>query len=188
MKVCPRFSPSRLFQVRTPAEHLNLNQQVSSDSPASSAGLSTPKSHPAHTHKFPSFPDDINDIPTLHLTAGPVPRAMRRRRSHLQQWIEDQHHHTAHLDADSADAFDLSERGDGPASKQRVGTPCNPYLAYPHLGGPAVGPKNFNEAGSMHSYVVVDDAVDGPEGDHGDLDSEGAEVCVHAAALLHFAA
>lgn len=188
MKVCPRFSPSRLFQVRTPAEHLNLKQQVSSDSPASSAGLSTPKSHPAHTHKFPSFPDDINDIPTLHLTAGPVPRAMRRRRSHLQQWIEDQHHHTAHLDADSADAFDLSERGDGPASKQRVGTPCNPYLAYPHLGGPAVGPKNFNEAGSMHSYVVVDDAVDGPEGDHGDLDSEGAEVCVHAAALLHFAA
>ncbi|KAF7979393.1 hypothetical protein HWV62_42494 [Athelia sp. TMB] len=128
-------------------------------------------------HKFPSFSDDLNDFPTIHLTAGPLPHAMRRRRSHLQRWIEDQHYQT-HLDADSIDAFECSELEQDPATQQRIGTPCNPYLAYPHLGGPAVGPKAFNEAGSMHSYVVVDAPADGPGGedtDHEDLDAEGAE-------------
>ena len=108
---------------------------------------------------------------------------MRRRRSHLQRWIEDQHYQ-AHLDADSIDALECSELEQDPVTQQRIGTPCNPYLAYPHLGGPAVGPKAFNEAGSMHSYVVVDAPADGPGGedtDHEDLDAEGAEVCTRAA-------
>ena len=58
-----------------------------------------------------------------------------------------------------------------------VGTPPNAYLAYPHLKMPTFK-ESLDEVGSMHNYVIVDNAnidVDADE-DHITVDSEGAEV------------
>ena len=95
---------------------------------------------------------------------------LRRRRSHLKRWIEDQQHI-------EPDDFDF----DDPESPiERVGTPCNPYLAYPHLSVASFHPRTLNEVGSLHNYVVVDDIEDQThdDEDHVSIDSDGAEVCV----------
>lgn len=95
---------------------------------------------------------------------------LRRKRSHLNRWIQDQQYQVEH-----DDVFD-----DVPESPvERIGTPCNPYLAYPHLSVASFQPKTLNEVGSMYNYVVVDDVVDDetrPDDDHFSVDSDGAEV------------
>jgi hypothetical protein len=71
---------------------------------------------------------------------------------------------------------------DEPASPiERVGTPCNPYLAYPHLSAASFYRRTLDEVGSLHNYVVVDDVAEDEthiEEDHVSVDSDGAEVRV----------
>lgn len=97
---------------------------------------------------------------------------LRRRRSHLARWIEDQQY-IAHTDDDVFDAPDHVEE----AAMASVGTPPNAYLAYPHLKMSSFK-EPLDEVGSLHNYVVVDD-VDGDgdgDEDRDTVDSEGAEV------------
>lgn len=108
------------------------------------------------------------------LTPGNSKHNLRRRRSHLQRWIEDQQYHT-HAGPD--DASDILDDTESPVPT--IGTPCNPYLAYPHLGVASSHPRTLNEVGSLHNYVVVDDIPDEGdevEEDRASVDSEGAEV------------
>jgi hypothetical protein len=116
-----------------------------------------------------------NEINTTLLMPGHSQHILRRRRSHLRRWIEDQQYH-AHVESD--DFF--TDNPDSPI--ERVGTPCNPYLAYPHLSTATYQrPRTLNEVGSLHNYVVVDDALEDEtrvDEDHVSVDSDGAEVPV----------
>lgn len=103
---------------------------------------------------------------------GSSSHLLRRRRSHLAKWIEDQQY-IAHTDDNVFGASDHTEE----SVITTVGTPPNAYLAYPHLKMPSFK-EPLDEVGSMHNYVVVDD-VDGDadvDEDRMTVDSEGAEV------------
>ncbi|KIM88614.1 hypothetical protein PILCRDRAFT_813581 [Piloderma croceum F 1598] len=113
-------------------------------------------------------PKDIN---MALLMPGHSGHILRRRRSHLRRWIEDQQYQ-AHVEPDDF----LNENPDDPV--ERIGTPCNPYLAYPHLSKPSYYPRTLDEVGSMHNYVVVDDVLEDEthvDDDHASVDSDGAE-------------
>ncbi|KAH7916364.1 hypothetical protein BJ138DRAFT_995653 [Hygrophoropsis aurantiaca] len=73
-------------------------------------------------------------------------RTLRRRSSRLSQWLQELQNQS------SAQSTVVDLSGDADADNSG----CNPYLAYPHLSLAAVRPS-FDDAGSMHSYVVVDD-------------------------------
>jgi hypothetical protein len=134
------------------------------------------KDSPPDSPSFPTTsriddprPDEVN---TTLLTPGNPGHILRRRRSHLKRWIEDQQY----IEPD-----DFFAEPESPV--ERVGTPCNPYLAYPHLCGPS---KTLNEVGSLHNYVVVDDIVQDEthlDEDHVSVDSDRAEVRVF---FFHF--
>ena len=129
----------------------------------------------------PSFPTIDNlriprtppkDIDMALLMPGHSGHILRRRRSHLRRWIEDQQYQ-AHVEPDDF----LNENPQDPV--ERIGTPCNPYLAYPHLSKPSYYPKNLEEVGNLHNYVVVDDVLEDEthvDDDHASVDSDGAEV------------
>lgn len=149
---------------------LLLLLRESSDSPPDS--LSFPTTSKADESKGPHTP--LDEEHHAMIIPGTSRHMLRRRRSHLQRWIEDQHYITQ---GDSTDIFELSEDLETPIAA--VGTPCNPYLAYPHLAVGSFRSSTMDEVGSMHNYVVVDDTVDedaDEDADHVSVDSEGAEV------------
>lgn len=135
---------------------------------------------PPDSASFPTIDDPRvprtppNEIDTALLIPDPG-HVLRRRRSHLKRWIEDQQYH-AHVGPDDDDFFSSP---DSPV--ERVGTPCNPYLAYPHLSASSFHRRTTNEVGSLHNYVVVDDVADDDapaDEDRFFVDSDGAEVRV----------
>lgn len=116
-------------------------------------------------------PTPPQDIDIALLMPGHSGNILRRRRSHLRRWIEDQQYQ-AHVEPDDF----LNENPEDPV--ERIGTPCNPYLAYPHLSRPSYYPRTPDKVGSLHNYVVVDDVLEDEthvDDDHASVDSNGAE-------------
>jgi hypothetical protein len=141
-----------------------ISHSRNTDSPPDSPSFPTTSriDDPRNLH---TPPDEANPALLMPANSGHM---LRRRRSHLKRWIEDQQHI-------EPDDFDF----DDPESPiERVGTPCNPYLAYPHLSVASFHPRTLNEVGSLHDYVVVDDIEDQThdDEDHISVDSDGAEV------------
>ncbi|EGO05302.1 hypothetical protein SERLA73DRAFT_157878, partial [Serpula lacrymans var. lacrymans S7.3] len=88
-------------------------------------------------------------------------RTLRRRSSHLSRWLQEQQSHVSPKSSQADLDFDISD------DVQGVGTECNPYLAYPHLSGAALR-NSFDDAGSMHSYVILDESHDYPPVESGE--------------------
>lgn len=74
-----------------------------------------------------------------------VDATLRRRSSRLSRWLSELQLSTP------SDALDLED-------VDPVGTRSNPYLAYPHLSLAALR-CSFDDADSMHDYVVVDEDI-----------------------------
>ncbi|KAI6112506.1 hypothetical protein EDD16DRAFT_1168272 [Pisolithus croceorrhizus] len=85
---------------------------------------------------------DTDPFASLHL---PNP-SLRRRSSRLSRWLADLPNRSG-LSTPS-DIDDLSQ-------VEPVGTRCNPYLAYPHLGTMVHG-RTCEDDASTHDYVLVD--------------------------------
>ncbi|KZT30866.1 hypothetical protein NEOLEDRAFT_41761 [Neolentinus lepideus HHB14362 ss-1] len=73
---------------------------------------------------------------------------VRRRSSHLERWIEDQHRLST--TSEDTDAY-ISLNDDVPP----VGTACHPYLAYPHLTTRYCSEDVYKQ--TLESFIVVDD-------------------------------
>ncbi|KII94118.1 hypothetical protein PLICRDRAFT_416504 [Plicaturopsis crispa FD-325 SS-3] len=116
------------------------------DGPPGSPSSATTITHAGRP--YPVTPDERSTLPMR-------PRHIRRRSSHLQRWIQEQQCHTSA----SPSVVDLTNDLDEP----RVGTPCNPYLAYPHISlTPARHAKD--DLDSLHSYdLIADDDIPAPE-------------------------
>ena len=74
-----------------------------------------------------------------------VDATLRRRSSRLSRWLSELQLSTP------SDALDLED-------VDPVGTRSNPYLAYPHLSLAALR-CSFDDADSMHDYVVIDEDI-----------------------------
>lgn len=84
---------------------------------------------------------------------GSIPRhrrVVRRRSSHLERWIQDQHRLSTSSSSEDGDVF-VSLNDDVPA----IGTACHPYLAYPHLTTRHCSREDDKQ--TLESFIVVDD-------------------------------
>src|ERR1700691_251418 len=111
MQVCGSLLPN--FKVIVFLIHIR-DEDSPPDSPSFPETSRIDDSRSPHTP-----PDEVNTALLMPINSHHI---LRRRRSHLKRWIEDQHYHSQ-IEPD--DIFN-----DDPKSPvERIGTPCNPYLA-----------------------------------------------------------
>lgn len=153
MNATPTITPFQItmvcvFNLSREGLYLNISFSWSGlkDGPPGSPSSATTITHAGRP--YPVTPDERSTLPMR-------PRHIRRRSSHLQRWIQEQQCHTSA----SPSVVDLTNDLDEP----RVGTPCNPYLAYPHISlTPARHAKD--DLDSLHSYdLIADDDIPAPE-------------------------
>ena len=79
------------------------------------------------------------------------PTTVRTRKSgHIERWVEEQRRLAT--DGVGMNTGTNARASDSPT----IGTPCHPYLAYPHITWPA--PKERADDGaSLADYVIVED-------------------------------
>lgn len=78
----------------------------------------------------------------------PTDTHLRRKSSHIERWLDDQHRISAlHLDGSRSEE-----------SIPSIGTKCHPYLAYPHLSVASLVKSSLDERSpTIESFVLVDD-------------------------------
>ncbi|TFK56699.1 hypothetical protein OE88DRAFT_1640577 [Heliocybe sulcata] len=91
-------------------------------------------------------PDEEDEDETVKMPARR--QIVRRRSSHLERWIEDQHRLST--TSEEAEPY-VSLDEDAPG----VGTPCHPYLAYPNLTTRYCNEDSYKQ--TLESFVVVTD-------------------------------
>ena len=93
------------------------------------------------------------------MAQGTTPRhsAVRVRKSgHIKRWVEEQRRLTTNADGAGNDGSINNDPS--------IGTPCHPYLAYPHITWPAPI-ESLDDGASLADYVIVEDDEDVKDGD-----------------------